>query len=170
MNNNPYGVDPSRFSVIPRVLVFVSRGDELLLLQRSPHKKLWPGLYNAPGGHVERGETPDEAAIREVAEETGLQVANLTLRGLLMGDAVADLPGVLVFIYQARASGQLSARTDEGVPHWTPWSRLHDIPTLPDFHQLLSLVFDQPRFFTLYKTPRADGGEDIRVVFGGEML
>jgi len=162
---NPYGVDPSRFTVVPRVLVFATREDALLLLQRSMHKKLWPGLYNAPGGHVERGETPDEAAARELAEETGLHADVLTLRGLLIGDAVGELPGVMVFIYQARVSGRLHARNAEGVPHWIPRSKLDDIPTLPDFPQLLALVLDQPRFFTLYKTPRADGGEDVRVVF-----
>ncbi len=168
--NNPYGVDPTRFTVVPRVLVFATRGDDLLLLQRSMHKKLWPGLYNAPGGHVERGETPEEAAARELTEETGLQVISLTLRGLLIGDAVGDLPGVLVFIYQARVSGHIHARNAEGVPHWVPWPQLNDTPTLPDFHQLLSLVFDQPRFFTLYKTPRADGGENIRVIFSGSPI
>jgi 8-oxo-dGTP pyrophosphatase MutT (NUDIX family) len=163
--NNPYGVDPSRFIVVPRVLVFATRGEDVLLLQRSDHKKLWPGLYNAPGGHVEQGETPDEAAARELAEETGLRVESLLLRGLLIGDAVGDLPGVMVFIYHARVSGRLHARNDEGVPHWIPRSRLDEIPTLPDFSQLLALTLDQPRFFTLYKTPLIDGGESVRVVY-----
>ncbi len=169
--NNPYGVDPSRFSLIPRVLVIATRGEDVLLLQRAEHKKLWPGLYNAPGGHVERGETPVEAAARELAEETGLQADALTLRGLLIGDAVEELLGVMVFIYHARVSGQLHARNAEGVPHWIPRADLSAIPTLPDLPQILDLMLDQDRFFYLYKTPLADGGEDIRVVipdFGTE--
>ena len=169
--NNPYGVDPSRFTVVPRVLVIATRGEDVLLLQRSPHKKLWPGLYNAPGGHIEQGETPAEAAARELSEETGLHAGAMTLRGLLIGDAVGELPGVMVFIYHARVSGELHVRNAEGVPHWISRSALPDMPTLPDLPQIFELVLDQEQFFYIYKTPLADGGEDIRVVtpdFGTE--
>ncbi len=161
---NPYGVDPSRFTLIPRVLVIATRGDEVLLLKRAEHKRLWPGLYNAPGGHVERGETPIEAAARELKEETGLNAEGMILRGILIGDAVGDLPGVIVFIYHARVSGQLHARNAEGVPHWIPRSRLPDIPTLPDLPSIFHDVLDNDAFFYIYKTPRRDGGEDIRVM------
>ncbi len=163
MSINPYGVDSSRFILIPRVLIIATRGDEVLLLQRAMHKRLWPGLYNAPGGHVERGETPSEAAARELTEETGLQADTLTLRGLLIGDAVGELPGVMVFIYRAHVSGQLHARNAEGVPHWIPRAHLSHIPTLPDLPQILDLTLDQDAFFYIYKTPRADGGEDVRI-------
>ena len=44
----------------------VHRGRVLLLF----HAKL--GLWLPPGGHVEHGELPDEAAVREVLEETGV--------------------------------------------------------------------------------------------------
>ena len=37
------------------------------------HRKL--GMWLPPGGHIERGELPDDAAVREVFEETGLRVA-----------------------------------------------------------------------------------------------
>jgi len=160
---NPYGVDPSRFLLIPRVLIVATRGDDVLLLQRAMHKKLWPGIYNAPGGHVEQGETPAEAAVRELTEETGLQVDVLTLRGLLIGDAVGELPGVLVFIYHAQVSGQLHTRNAEGVPHWIARTHLLHIPTLPDLPQILDMTLDQDAFFYIYKTPRADGSEDVRI-------
>jgi 8-oxo-dGTP pyrophosphatase MutT (NUDIX family) len=47
---------------------YVVRGGKTLLLK---HKKL--GLWLAPGGHIDEGETPDEAALRELKEETGLE-------------------------------------------------------------------------------------------------
>jgi ADP-ribose pyrophosphatase YjhB (NUDIX family) len=47
---------------------YVVRGGKTLLLK---HKKL--GLWLPPGGHIDEGETPDEAALREVREETGLE-------------------------------------------------------------------------------------------------
>src|SRR5579875_3407399 len=41
------------------------------------------GFWNAPGGKVEKSETPEQAAIREVTEETGLEIENLEKYGLL---------------------------------------------------------------------------------------
>jgi 8-oxo-dGTP pyrophosphatase MutT (NUDIX family) len=51
------------------VAVFVVwEGNVLLHL----HRKL--GMWLPPGGHIEQGELPDDAAVREVLEETGLEV------------------------------------------------------------------------------------------------
>ncbi len=164
MTNNPYGVDPSRFTLIPRVLVIATSGQNVLLLKRAEHKRLWPGLYNAPGGHVEQGETPIEAANRELTEETGLHASRMTLRGLLIGDAVDSLPGVLVFIYHAQVTGTLHAQNAEGVPEWIPRKHLAQHPTLPDLPLIFHYVLDQPDFFYIYKTPKEDDEEEVRVL------
>lgn len=47
---------------------YLVRDGRTLLLK---HKKL--GMWLPPGGHIEEGETPDEAVLREVLEETGLE-------------------------------------------------------------------------------------------------
>ena len=58
----------------PTVGVFIfNPAGELLLLKS--HK--WPGQYVVPGGHVELGERIEEAAVREVREETGLDAYDL---------------------------------------------------------------------------------------------
>jgi isopentenyldiphosphate isomerase len=53
------------------VLVFNSKG-EILLGKRSMKKKQYKGLYQDIGGHVEAGESYEEAARRELEEETGI--------------------------------------------------------------------------------------------------
>lgn len=55
----------------------VQEGRTLLLL----HRKL--GMWLPPGGHIDPHELPDVAALREVEEETGLQVALLDAGALL---------------------------------------------------------------------------------------
>lgn len=47
---------------------YVVRDGKTLLLK---HKKL--GMWLPPGGHIDEGETPDEACLREILEETGLR-------------------------------------------------------------------------------------------------
>jgi 8-oxo-dGTP pyrophosphatase MutT (NUDIX family) len=51
------------------VAVFVVRDGKVLLHR---HRKL--GMWLPPGGHIEEGELPDEAAVREVWEETGVRI------------------------------------------------------------------------------------------------
>lgn len=46
-------------------------GDEILLLKRSLASKDYPGHWGLPGGHIEQGETPEQAARRESMEEIG---------------------------------------------------------------------------------------------------
>jgi len=52
------------------VVVLSDRGR--WLVQRRPDAGLLPGLWEFPGGRIERGESPEEAARRELREETGL--------------------------------------------------------------------------------------------------
>jgi len=47
---------------------------EFLITKRKMNKSWAPGWWEVPGGGVKSGETPDEAVIREVFEETGLDV------------------------------------------------------------------------------------------------
>lgn len=57
--------------IIPAVSVAVVRGNTVLLVKRARPPS--QGLYAFPGGKVEAGETLEEAAVRELLEETGLR-------------------------------------------------------------------------------------------------
>ena len=82
------------------VAVIVQTDQGVLLLRRA-QKDLAHGKWILPGGHVDRGEVVPEAAMREVAEETGLQVELEKLLGIY---SYQDHPWVLV-VYTARANG-----------------------------------------------------------------
>ena len=158
-----YGADPDRYQLIPRVLTFITQADRVLLIRRAEHKKLWPGKYNAPGGHVERGEEPHESALRELAEETGLRLTSLTLRGLIVAETGLPGSGILVFVFSGVAEAGEPRAGDEGEPRWVERGEVGRLNLLPDLPQLLELTLDQPEFFYLYKTPLPEGGEEVRV-------
>lgn len=55
--------------------VFILRDGKFLMGQR--HGSHGAGTWSVPGGHLEFGETPEQTAIREVAEETGVRIKNV---------------------------------------------------------------------------------------------
>ena len=48
------------------------RGGKVLLVRRAAHRKTYADLWAFPGGHVERGESVEQALARELVEEIGL--------------------------------------------------------------------------------------------------
>lgn len=65
--------------------VYLIKADKLLFLVRKKENDKYhtQGMYLPMGGHVELGEGIEEAAIREVKEESGITVHSLDLKGVL---------------------------------------------------------------------------------------
>lgn len=76
-------------------LCMITKGDEILVIDRQ--KKDWPGI-TFPGGHVENDESIVDSVIREVKEETGLDIQSPKLCGVK--DWVnSDGSRYIVFLY-----------------------------------------------------------------------
>ena len=150
-----------RHLVVPRTLSFLFHGDEVLVLKRSPHARLFPGKVNGVGGHVERNEDVVAAAHREIHEETGLQITDLWLAGILHVDGVlgqADplpggyRPGVMVFIFTGQAPTRNVIPSDEGELLWVPLTAVSSLDWVDGDPGLLLQALDSHRlgrpFFT----------------------
>ncbi len=134
--------DSPRYQLVPRTLIFLTQGDSVLFLRRSPHKTLWPNRYNGLGGHVEQGETLLAAACREVHEEAGLDsIPALHLRALITVDTLQN-PGILLAVFVGDAPSEpVQASGPEGTLHWLPWRSLPKSSLVEDLPQLLPRLF-----------------------------
>ena len=109
---------------VPTVGVVCLRGDHVLLIKRGTPPRL--GQWSLPGGRLERGETTAVAALRELAEETGVQAQLLGLidvvDGLFTSPATGETTRHYVMIdYAARwISGEPVAGDDAAEARFVP--------------------------------------------------
>lgn len=131
----------NRWIVIPRTLCFVMNDEDVLLMKRGPHRRVFPNAYNGLGGHIERYETPIEGAIREIKEESGLDVDDIFLCGTHMIDTGQE-SGILLFTYKA-TTHQRDFVSDEreGVLEWVKQADVLGLDLVEDLPFVLPRIF-----------------------------
>ncbi len=154
--------------VIPRVLCFITHGDDVLLLRGAPDKRLWANRYNGIGGHVEPGEDVYSAARREIQEEAGIPVTDLRLRGVISVAPEGDEPDILIFVFTAQALSRDVRASAEGQPVWVPRAQIGALDVVEDVPVVLEWVSamkpDDPVFAA---SSFRDEAGSIRLVRGG---
>ena len=110
----------------------IRRRDTVLVARRSPERSAG-GLWEFPGGKVEPGESPQQALVREVHEELGvdIEVGALVDRSSVplgpSGEVVIDLA-----CYEAVLSGpDPTSSTDHDALRWMPLGALGELSWAP---------------------------------------
>ena len=140
-------------------LCYLQRDDEILMLYRNKKKEdanegKWIGI----GGRIEEGEAPDECMIREVREETALEVCSYECLGVItfVSDRWED---EYMFLYRVGSfAGEMTRDCPEGT---LKWIRKEEVMQLP--------LWEGDRYFL---SDLISGKKDIRMklIYEGEKL
>lgn len=133
----------ARSKSITASYVIVQNGSKVLLSKRL-NTGYMDGRYQLPSGHTEPGETPSEAAIRELREETGLEVAPENLRCVMTAYRRLNNPEgdrVDFFFTADRWAGSLSNPEPGKCGGWE-WWETNALPAeiIPYLRELLGAV------------------------------
>ena len=117
----------------------ITRDDEVLLTRMSARTRI-PGRWTLPGGGIDHGESPQQAVVREVHEETGLDctvgevlvVTDSHFEGTAPSGRTEDFHTVQI-VFEGTAAGDEPPRVVEegGTSDDAAWVALTDLDTLP---------------------------------------
>ena len=151
--------------MILATLCYVKRDGHTLMIHRNKRPNdIHEGKWNGLGGKFEAGESPEDCVIREVREESGLNIRAPYLHGLL---TFTNFKGNdwYVFVYTAKDfDGELLQDVPEGQLEWV---RDEDILRLPlwDSDQVFLPWLSQGRFFSGKFQYNGDTFVDHEVMF-----
>ena len=132
-------------------MVYDGQGNILVQDRLNPD---WPGL-TFPGGHVEHGESFRDSVIREVKEETGLDIQNPILCGIKQFQTETDARYVVLFYKTNQFSGELTA-SEEGKVFWIPREDLNQYVLANDFEDMLR-IFESDSLSEFFYRKTSDG-------------
>jgi NAD+ diphosphatase len=107
----------------PAIIVLVERGNELLLA-RSRH--FMPGMYSVLAGFVEPGESLEEAVVREVREEVGIEIKDIKY----FGSQPWPFPHSLMIGFTASYAGGEISLDDDEIEN-AGWFAVDNLPRIP---------------------------------------
>ena len=105
------------------------------------------GYLCAPGGHVEPGETPKIAAIREVKEELGLTLIPDDLKFLCVAARINPSAEYVAYEFIVKVKGLKPKNAEKNKCSELVWAELDNLPSdlIPDFREVIeqSIIGDK---------------------------
>ena len=109
-------------------LCYIRKDNQTLMLHRVKKKNDYhEGKWNGLGGKFEPGETPEECAVREIKEESGLIVKELKLKGFITFPLFDGKDDWYVFVFVINQFEGYLIDSPEGILKWIPNKNLLNI-------------------------------------------
>ena len=120
--------DSSILLVVAAALI--DSGGRVLLQQRASHRSM-PGLWEFPGGKVERGETPEAALVRELDEELGVAVDPAALEPVAFASEALGDRHLLLLLYSTLTWEGEPQPLDASALRWATAAEMRELPMPP---------------------------------------
>lgn len=122
--------------ILSNMCMIENDNHEIVVILRT--KNDWPGL-NLPGGHVENDETLIESVVREMKEETGLNIFNPKLCAIKERPWGEKIRYLGLLFYTNQFEGELKS-SDEGEVMRIKRSDMDKYPLSADLYELIELI------------------------------
>ena len=129
-------------------LCILKNGDNYLLIKRGKRKTTKEddyGMYLPIGGKLEPYETPEQAAKREVKEETGFDIETLEFKGMIIENSKINYNWVH-FVYLSEVPYFDPKETDEGYLEWVYKDDVESLPTPEIDKEVYKYVVNNQKF------------------------
>jgi 8-oxo-dGTP diphosphatase len=115
--------------------------DGRILVQQRAAGRAMAGLWEFPGGKIERGESAEMALVRELKEELGISTETACLAPAGFGTApIEDGRQLLLLLYVCRKWSGIPKALDAAALRWVRPLELHDLPMPPADLPLIGLL------------------------------
>mgnify|MGYP003676757937 CR=1 FL=1 len=99
-----------------------------ILVQKRPEGKPMAGLWEFPGGKVEKGETPEEALVRELEEELAIDVKRQDIEPVAFASEAVEDQHLILLLYICRKwTGHIQSAESLEM-QWLPVEAIQDLP------------------------------------------
>lgn len=133
--------NPGKPVVLVAAVVLIDRDGRVLIAQRPPGKPM-AGLWEFPGGKIHAGETPEQALIRELSEELGIETEEACLGPFTFASHGYDSFHLLMPLYLCRVWQGTPVPREGQVLKWVRPDRLGDYPMPPADVPLVAMLRD----------------------------
>ena len=127
--------------VLVAAVALIDRDGRVLIAQRPPGKPM-AGLWEFPGGKVHAGETPEQALIRELAEELGIETEEACLGPFTFASHSYESFHLLMPLYLCRVWKGMPSPREGQVLKWVAPKQLGDYPMPPADVPLVVMLRD----------------------------
>ena len=124
--------DPKNL-IIVAAIALIDANDQVLIAKR-PKKKHLAGLWEFPGGKIEKNESPENALVREIKEELNININNKCIAPLTFSEFKYEEFNLLLLLYICRRWDGTPMSMEKNPIKWVKVNKLreHNMPPADD--------------------------------------
>ncbi len=128
-------------------LIYIRKDGKTLMIRQERNVDGMKYIYNGVGGKLEKAETPEMCAVREIKEETGLTANQLEFRGYITFPNFETDVDWLVFLYECYDFDGEIVESNEGTLHWIDDDEILSLDMWAGDYKFLDIVYNSDDIF-----------------------